>query len=152
LFEEFVPQLDKVTFVSQVFWLILVLVTLYLCMLHFILPYIARTLKFRKRLVDTYLYENLKFNDIATSAIDEYKSVLYKSLSFSDILASSYLSKKKNYFAKYNQYIISENQEFNTVFSEQLISIYIKKSLLLELKKKFEEEQLSSSNSENFNR
>jgi hypothetical protein len=44
------PQLDKVTFLSQFFWLCVVFLTLYLVLVKFFLPSIARIVKVRQAL------------------------------------------------------------------------------------------------------
>lgn len=45
------PQLDKLTFSSQVFWFFLIYFTLYFLFLRFILPTIAAALKYRSNLI-----------------------------------------------------------------------------------------------------
>lgn len=45
------PQLDVTTFFSQFFWFCLSFITFYLFLLHYILPFIALNLKFRKEIL-----------------------------------------------------------------------------------------------------
>ena len=43
------PQLDTVTFLSQIFWLVIIFGAFYLIVLTHILPSISRILKVRKK-------------------------------------------------------------------------------------------------------
>jgi hypothetical protein len=56
------PQLDRVTFVSQIFWCLLTFSSLYFILLKKTLPQIAKVLKLRKKKIDSYeeLLESLK--------------------------------------------------------------------------------------------
>lgn len=48
------PQLDKVTFYSQIFWLIVVFFSLHYVFLKLILPTIAASLKYRNYVLSSY--------------------------------------------------------------------------------------------------
>lgn len=77
------PQLDKVTFLSQVFWLVIMFFVCYILMLRYILPSIKSSLNFRRNFLKTLMsgqttsvkeeahvfkrYENLFLNSIEDS-------------------------------------------------------------------------------------
>nr|YP_009118108.1 ATP synthase F0 subunit 8 [Malawimonas californiana]AJF22882.1 ATP synthase F0 subunit 8 [Malawimonas californiana] len=55
------PQLDKYTYSSQIFWCLVTFFTIYGVLIKEILPNIAKILKIRKRLFNTYQDTLLQF-------------------------------------------------------------------------------------------
>ncbi len=45
------PQLDKLSFITQIFWVILTLCVLYFTFFRFILPLVSSTLKYRVKIL-----------------------------------------------------------------------------------------------------
>jgi hypothetical protein len=96
------PQLDNVTYLSQIFWCFITFSTLYFVLLKNILPNIAKVLKIRNRLLNYYnnLFKNL--NDINNSY------VLNKSTDLSNLF--SFISKNITVFN--NEYRNINNNEY----------------------------------------
>jgi len=67
------PQLDKVTFLSQFFWFCVVFGGLYLCLVKYYLPVFARIVKLRQNFSDTELVhdENSKVNNASSHIFKE---------------------------------------------------------------------------------
>ena len=80
------PQLDKFSFVTQVFWLLVLFFSLYIMVLQFMLPALYRILKIRKELVDSLIVDNSKLVDeeaiVKTVYKELFSSGVYKTVDF----------------------------------------------------------------------
>jgi hypothetical protein len=74
------PQLDKFSFVTQVFWLLVLYFFLYIVMLQYILPAIYRILKIRKEIIDNLISDNSKLFDEEVIVRAVYKELLSTSI------------------------------------------------------------------------
>lgn len=74
------PQLDKITFLSQVFWLIVVFISFYLVTLRYILPTIAQIIKVRKKKIEYNSKQLTGFKEEESFVTEHYESVLRNSL------------------------------------------------------------------------
>jgi hypothetical protein len=109
------PQLDNVTFLSQIFWCFLTFSSIYFILLKKILPHIAKVLKLRIKLIN--YYRGL-FNDI-NSLNNNY--VLNKS---NDII---------NIFSLNNKKIIEYNNGLNSLSNDASLQNYLKNYPLLSI-------------------
>lgn len=73
------PQLDKVTFLSQFFWLCIVFISMYLILVKFFLPALARIVKLRQSLKSTSIDSN-DVNHSSNNPINIYKNSIDASL------------------------------------------------------------------------
>lgn len=74
------PQLDKIVFMSQLFWFTLSFLSLYLIILRYVLPTVATTLKMRKKqiLLNKHKVQN---SALETETINlEYETIFQKAL------------------------------------------------------------------------
>jgi len=100
------PQLDKVTFLSQFFWFCVVFGVLYLCLVKYYLPAFARIVKLRKNFSDTELVhdENSKANNASSHIFKESIDESLESLkSCSQNLQSSSLKVSEKMIDKLSQ-------------------------------------------------
>lgn len=74
------PQLDKFSFVTQVFWLLVLFFFLYILLLQYILPAIYRTLKIRKEIIDNLVLDNSKLFDEEIIVRTVYKELFSASI------------------------------------------------------------------------
>lgn len=112
------PQLDNVTFLSQIFWCFITFSLLYFIVLKNILPNIAKVLKIRKKLFDYY---NSLFNNINTI---NNNYIVFKS---SDI---------SNLFFIINKNINDYNEIYKNINNNSYISSNIRNYSLLNITKK----------------
>ena len=112
------PQLDNVTFLSQIFWCFITFSLLYFIVLKNILPNIAKVLKIRKKLFDYY---NSLFNNINTI---NNNYIVFKS---SDI---------SNLFFIINKNINDYNEIYKNINNNSYISNNIRNYSLLNITKK----------------
>nr|NP_066328.1 ATP synthase F0 subunit 8 [Malawimonas jakobiformis]AAG13695.1 ATP synthase F0 subunit 8 [Malawimonas jakobiformis] len=112
------PQLDNVTFLSQIFWCFITFSLLYFIVLKNILPNIAKVLKIRKKLFDYY---NSLFNNINTI---NNNYIVFKS---SDI---------SNLFFIINKNINDYNEIYKNINNNSYISNNIRNYSLLNITRK----------------
>ena len=74
------PQLDKVTFLSQVFWLIVIFVSFYLISLRYLLPTVGKILKVRKNKIEWNNKQLTSFKEEESFVTENYETVLRNSL------------------------------------------------------------------------
>lgn len=74
------PQLDKVTFLSQVFWLILMFFTCYVLMLKFILPSIKSSLNFRRNALKLLMGEQTTSVKEESQVFKKYENLFLQSI------------------------------------------------------------------------
>lgn len=79
------PQLDKLVFMSQLFWLILTFLTLYVFILKYILPTTAKTLKLRKKQILLNKNKTESLNSDRDAINLEYETVIQKILNSSRV-------------------------------------------------------------------
>ena len=88
------PQLDKVTFFSQYFWLLLFFLGFYFFVLKIVLPTIVTVFKIRKKKLETIAVEVADLKKEESSILLNYDSVLIESFThsreiFNNIIAKS---------------------------------------------------------------
>lgn len=74
------PQLDKVTYVSQLFWLFLFFVSFYLISVNYVLPSIGQILKVRKRRMEDATDGTGNLHGEESTVTDRYEGILEESL------------------------------------------------------------------------
>lgn len=74
------PQLDKITFLSQVFWLIVIFVSFYLISLRYLLPTISKILKVRQNKIESNNKQLTNFKEEESFVTENYETVLRNSL------------------------------------------------------------------------
>lgn len=74
------PQLDKLVFLSQLFWLFLTFSILYLFILKYILPVVASALKLRKKQISINKAETTAFANQKDAITAGYENVVQKIL------------------------------------------------------------------------
>lgn len=152
------PQLDKVTFLSQFFWLLVFFFGFYIFQLKYFLPEMSRILKFRKKTLNrssafTLQEENSKVRNSASTVLENLfrnSRDVFKRLSLkSDNLFSDYANKynQKNLKKgniKYLQSIAEKSLSkdlamlaVNHEFSEKMFSSRLLEQLLLVSRKSF---------------
>lgn len=72
------PQLDKITFLSQVFWLLFIFLSFYLIALRFLLPTISQILKIRRKKLESDSKQLTSFKEEESFVIEHYETVLRK--------------------------------------------------------------------------
>jgi hypothetical protein len=70
------PQLDKVSWFAQIFWLLLCLIFFHFFMVRFFLPSIVSSLKVRTKLLRTFVEDNNKSFFIETKIKKNYAQLL----------------------------------------------------------------------------
>lgn len=70
------PQLDPASFISQVFWLLVTFVALYLIMWRFVLPKIGDLLQERQERIDDDLQRAEGLRDDAAKALEAYEKAI----------------------------------------------------------------------------
>ncbi len=70
------PQLDPTSFASQLFWLTVCFVTLYIVLAYFILPRIGNTITVRETHIKNDLEIAAKAKDQAAQIIEDYETAL----------------------------------------------------------------------------
>lgn len=126
------PQLDRFSFISQIFWLLVIFFSFYVILLRFILPHIGRILKARQIVIDELIQEQQDLEKEAAKAVASYKFIivnwgafLYKYSAKVNAVAEDIYLQREGYA------IISKDiGDFNELFIETLISIYIKKAVI----------------------
>jgi F-type H+-transporting ATPase subunit b len=75
------PQLDKVTYFSQFFWLLVFFLSFYVICLKIILPSISTVLKIRTKKIDSMSSEMNVLKEEQNSILSTYDTVLLQSFS-----------------------------------------------------------------------
>lgn len=128
------PQLDKVTFYSQIFWLLIIFFSLHFVFLKTVLPKIASSLKYRNYIISSYtkvqqetFLERNKLINIQKDVflIPTNKFLLYFSNSELDILmlANVTSSNFQNFL-----YVVN-NSGVNTVFEKHWLNFSCRNEL-----------------------
>ena len=72
------PQMDKVAFFSQLFWLMITFYGFYMITIKTYLPNLARILKVRKKKVEFALKQGSSFQEERDSTVASYENVFVK--------------------------------------------------------------------------
>ena len=88
------PQLDKVTFFSQYFWLLIFFLAFYFFVLKIVLPTIVTIFKARKKKLEAMATEVVDLKKEESSILSNYDSVLIESFTnsrevFNNVIAKS---------------------------------------------------------------
>jgi len=126
------PQLDKVTFFTQISWLLVVFFSLYVILLKFVLPKLALILKLRQRKIAKFLSDSNSFKKEAETRAQIHFDILFRSVLVSnrildEILKNFYLYEELNkvYMLQGSSIVV-----FNELFFNELVSIQLKRALL----------------------
>nr|BDN85849.1 ATP synthase F0 subunit 8 [Microheliella maris]BDN85886.1 ATP synthase F0 subunit 8 [Microheliella maris] len=94
------PQLDKVTFLSQFIWLTITFLGLYLILIKVLLPNISQILKLRKKKLEeaNSLINTLKDEEKKIS--EQYDSQIAKSIEFSSVILTKGVNDSNTWFIK----------------------------------------------------
>lgn len=131
------PQLDRFSFISQIFWFLVIFFGFYILLLRFILPDIARILKTRRVIVDELIKEQQDLEIEATKIRESHKRILVNW----GIFLNNYIMKVNTTcedicFQQEVYAILSKDIcDFNELFIETLVSIQIKNSILISIVK-----------------
>nr|WFG74031.1 ATP synthase F0 subunit 8 [Cavernulicola chilensis] len=74
------PQLDRTIIITQVFWLTLTFASVYILIVHKVLPNLLRTLKLRTQVADANLNSIEKFKNEQSLITNKSREILYESL------------------------------------------------------------------------
>nr|NP_044774.1 ATP synthase F0 subunit 8 [Reclinomonas americana]AAD11889.1 ATP synthase F0 subunit 8 [Reclinomonas americana] len=91
------PQLDKVTFFSQYFWLLIFFLTFYFFVLKIVLPTVVTIFKLRKKKLEAMASEVEQLKKEQSSILSNYDSVLIDSFSSSREIFNSTVSKSNKW-------------------------------------------------------
>jgi len=123
------PQLDKFTFSTQIFWLLVLFFFIYVILIKYFLPAIYKVLKIRKEILDSLVADSTGLIDeefIARNIRKELvSSSVFKTLDFLSIF-----QKKLSLFKNMCNLFVLKGLMFNSARSEYKNSI-----LVLRLKK-----------------
>lgn len=106
------PQLDKVTFLSQFFWLCFFYLSFYLIILKYFLPKVSRILKLRKRKMN-YSQKNINFVEQEINEIQD---------KFAFILSKGFLISRNAFDFNFNQF-----NKWSGLITNNLNKTYFKK-------------------------
>jgi len=73
------PQLDLMHFFTQFFWFSISFIFLYAYLLHYVVPVIAKNLKFRKKKLELLANDINKEKDGASNLLDIYDNLIFSS-------------------------------------------------------------------------
>lgn len=98
------PQLDKIIIFSQIFWLFFIFTIFYIILTHFFLPLFIKSLKSRKRILESNILESAKvINQFNTNQINLQKIFLLNFNSIKILLDKDFFLKtkeKEDFFLK----------------------------------------------------
>lgn len=113
------PQLDKVSWFAQIFWLLVCLFVLHFLFVRFFLPSLVSSLKLRSKIIQR-LAENKKSADVENNIKKQY-TLLLSAFAAQRMSFLGYLRKKTVIFS-FRQYLYILNSGFlkdmNTAFIE----------------------------------
>jgi hypothetical protein len=115
------PQLDKVTFLSQFFWLCFFYFGFYYVILKFYLPKISRILSLRQKKMGFSNQGMISLQQENQQVREDYQELLSKALSLSKTLFSNFFSQTTNWLST-NATTINKTQyqKVNTSFVQSL--------------------------------
>lgn len=91
------PQLDKLTFASQIFWLFASFFTLYILSIKWLLPSIGKILKVRKKFLSK-LNTTLADSNHENLSLEQIKNNFYVNVIQSTLLYIKFIDKESNYW------------------------------------------------------
>lgn len=121
------PQLDKITFLTQIAWLLPILLIIYWFLLKWILPTISTTLKLRNRLIKDLSLSTSSINNEAFF-INNQKQKYGHNVAKIALSNVNVIKNGINFENQINAINMIEGIEFkqiNTIFINNFISIYL---------------------------
>jgi F0F1-type ATP synthase membrane subunit b/b' len=91
------PQLDKVTFFSQYFWLLIFFLTFYFFVLKIVLPTVVTIFKLRKKKLESMVNDIETLKKEESSILSNYDSVLIDSFASSKEIFNSAVVKSNKW-------------------------------------------------------
>jgi F0F1-type ATP synthase membrane subunit b/b' len=74
------PQIDQITFISQIFWLFIIFITFYIVVLENVLPLIGKILKARKKKIQFSTEIVSSFDSEKKQILNRYETLLISSM------------------------------------------------------------------------
>jgi|TARA_B100000780_G_C20999651_1_gene399956 F-type H+-transporting ATPase subunit b len=105
------PQFDKVTFFSQLFWLSITFYGFYMITIQTYLPGLARILKVRKKKVEFALKQGSSFSDERDSTVASYENVFVNSANESREMLTSFSNESNDWLNETRTGINASNLE-----------------------------------------
>ena len=105
------PQFDKVTFFSQLFWLSITFYGFYMITIQTYLPGLARILKVRKKKVEFALKQGSSFSDERDSTVASYENVFVNSTNESREMLISFSNESNDWLNETRTGINASNLE-----------------------------------------
>ena len=105
------PQFDKVTFFSQLFWLSITFYGFYMITIQTYLPGLARILKVRKKKVEFALKQGSTFSDERDSTVASYENVFVNSANESREMLTSFSNESNDWLNETRTGINASNLE-----------------------------------------
>lgn len=129
------PQLDKLVFMSQLFWLVLTFLTLYIFLLKYVLPVVAKTLKVRKKQILANKTQTAEFTTQQESINAEYENIITKTLNNSNIFLGETITSSHawsiNVLKNVNETLfINANKQFLKASADIIGKNYLIKNLI----------------------
>jgi F0F1-type ATP synthase membrane subunit b/b' len=126
------PQLDTATYLSQVFWLLLVFFVFYILVLQFILPKLSTILKVRSKKLNegSHILEEMSSENKELGAI--YDNILTKSLKESERLIQISINGAASWVETSSQ---KHCAAVNSFYLKSIGNIYAKRGLLRNITK-----------------
>nr|YP_009861076.1 ATP synthase protein YMF19 [Jaagichlorella hainangensis]QKJ84932.1 ATP synthase protein YMF19 [Jaagichlorella hainangensis] len=126
------PQLDKVTFLSQFFWFSVFFFGFYLFQLKFFLPELLRILKYRKKksMFDFSTTFQKESNNIKTSLQFSLQSLIKSLNSETQSFSSKQLQLIENNYLKFNHKLFNEK---NLLFLQNVASFFLLNNLQINI-------------------
>ena len=114
------PQLDKLSWFPQIFWLLIVLFFLYFFFLTFFLPTVASTLKFRNKLLALLQGGGLVEPDVVLSFQKKYAVSLSLFVKTKSAVALLFHRRKLDFLEEYSLMLYRSNisKRANKIFFE----------------------------------
>ena len=105
------PQFDKVTFFSQLFWLSITFYGFYMITIQTYLPGLARILKVLKKKVEFALKQGSSFSDERDSTVASYENVFVNSANESREMLTSFSNESNDWLNETRTGINASNLE-----------------------------------------
>jgi len=99
------PQLDKFSFIPQIGWLILVFLTIYFVLLHFVLPQLSSVLKTRSKKLNFLKSDLIQFTNLEVTLQKEYYSTVNHFINYTNLILSHLKSNLDNHLQSITTYI-----------------------------------------------
>ena len=125
------PQLDSLTFVTQIFWVLVLFFTFYAIFLNTVIPSVGKIIKIRRKKIEFENSQSSKLNDEEEIIRSEYEGLLVKSLIESRQLLSETI---KSSLKWYNDSIETTNKTIllnvNKQYLQSIVDLTSKKYLI----------------------